>query len=203
MKILHYLLTLALLLSAAACDKDPLTLSPEELAERIRANTPTELPPITTTGANTMGAYIHTDTGRVLFVASGVDRPETALAESLDCEAFNNLLYANNNYLSVRGIYCRRPEIGDDRRISMGFGYFAPDSVQISLSYDPDDWTNGPDYWTREFSQSGIEYEILRDDRQARVFSGTFSGYLLNRAPPYDTLQITDGRFDVTYGITP
>ena len=193
---------LAMALVASSCDKTPLSTTPEELADAIRAATPTELPPITTAGLNTMGAYAHTDTGRVLFVASGVDRPETALAASLDCEPFNNYLFLSNDYLSVGGVYCERPEIGDRRRINMTLGYIRPDSIQLSLIY-----SNGSkqaqSYWTRAFPRSRIAYTILRDDRDSRILSGTFSGTAVNRDPPYDTLRISDGRFDVTYGVTP
>ena len=195
-------LLIAVLSGAASCD-DPLGTSPEALAERIRANTPTELPPVTTEGAMTMGAYVETDTGRMLFVASGVDRPETALATTLDCAAFDNYLFRSNEYIGVAGIYCRRPEIGDNRYLSMGFGYIAPDSVQLSFIYNPGGNVGSTNYWTRAFPASDIEYEILRDDREARILSGTFAGQLLNRDPPYDTVRITDGRFDVRYGVTP
>ena len=96
-------LLLTAVLLAASCDKTPLSATPEELAEAIRAATPAELPPVTTAGLNTMGAYVHTDTGRVLFVASGVDRPETALAASLDCEPFNSLMNRELGSVTARG----------------------------------------------------------------------------------------------------
>ena len=197
------LLAIAVLLSAAACDDldDALTLTPEELAERIRANTPTELPPVTTEGLNTMGAYIHTDTGRVLFVASGVDRPEVAMAESLDCRAFENYRYESNGYISATGTYCRRPEIGDDRLLSVIFGHIAQDSTIMYVNYSKDRSDIGRVYTLT--SESTAEHEILRYDESSRIFSGTFSGRLVNRAPPYDTIEVTDGRFDVTYGVTP
>ena len=198
--------------SASSCDQDPLTTTPEELAEQIRRNTPTELPPITTTGENTMGAWIHPQLGSplhdlagdsILFVASGVDRPETALATSLDCDAFNNFLFESNQYLSCSGVFCRRPEIGDDRSLRLAFGYIAPDSAQIAFTYSDNEFDSGTNYWTRSFNQSMIINEILIDDRDSRIFSGVFSGFLINRSPPFDTLEVTNGRFDVTYGTTP
>ena len=215
MNRIYYLLftiTALILLTASSCDQDPLTTTPEELAEQIRRNTPTELPPITTSGENTMGAWIYPQPGSplhdlagdsILFVASGVDRPETALATSLDCDAFDNFLFQSNDYIEASGTYCRRPEILDDRLIYIGFGYIAPDSAQIAFSYSEDCNSSSINYWTRAFSDSNIEYEILLDNRGLRIFSGSFSGYLLNRSPPYDTLRITNGRFDVTYGVTP
>ncbi len=209
-----WLALLAAAVQIASCDKDPFTVSPEELAEQIRRNTPTELPPVTTVGANTMGAWIHPQpgsplweqAGRVdsfLFVASGVDRPETALAESLDCEAFNNYLKESNGWISTSGRYCRRPEIDDSREMILNFGLVHTDSVEQSFIYIRDKNSSGINYWTRNFQDNRIEYKILLDNRQISTLSGTFSGRLINRAPPHDTLCITLGRFDVTYGITP
>ena len=185
------------ILLAAACE-----YSEADLADDIRARTPTELPPATTHGANTMGAYVHTDTGRVLFVASGVDRPETNLAASLDCNAFDNMWFRSSNFVSVRGLYCNREEIGDYRRMRMTFKYKYPDSAVLIFQYSSMLSSLPERYWNN-YPDASLNYEITRDDREARVLSGTFAGRLLNRDPPYDTLVVTDGRFDVTYGVTP
>jgi len=216
MKCDNYILWIAAVLSLLicfSCDQDPLTTtSPEELAEQIRRNTPTELPPITTTGENTMGAWIHPQPGSplhdlegdsLLFVASGVDRPETALATSLDCDAFNNFLFESQDLISIRGIYCQRTEIDDPRNITVNFSYIRPDSIELSFGYVADRNASSIDYWTRRFGSSQISYAIAFDDEESRALSGTFLGSLINRSPPYDTLLITDGRFDVTYGVTP
>ncbi|MFK8056400.1 MAG: hypothetical protein AB8F78_09805 [Saprospiraceae bacterium] len=215
MNRIYYLLftiTALILLTASSCDQDPLTTTPEELAEQIRRNTPTELPPITTSGENTMGAWIHPQPGSplhdlegdsILFVASGVDRPETALATSLDCAAFNNLLQESSGWISVQGRYCRRPEIDDDRQISLNFGLVTPDSVELKLIYTQFSGDRGLNYWTRGFSNSQLEYEVSNDNRSENILSGTFSGQLINRALPYDTILVDNGRFDVTYGTTP
>ncbi|MFK8056399.1 MAG: hypothetical protein AB8F78_09800 [Saprospiraceae bacterium] len=215
MNRIYYLLftfTAVILLTVSSCDQDPLTTTPEELAEQIRRNTPTELPPITTSGENTMGAWIHPQPGSplhdqagdsILFVASGVDRPETALATSLDCAAFDNLLFQSNNYLSVDGNFCRRPEIGDDRDMSLIFGFIEPDSIQVFFNIQPSKVESNKSYWKIPLVISSINYTILKDDRNNSVFSGQFSGRIINRSPPYDTLQISQGRFDVTYGTTP
>ena len=215
MNRIYYLLftfTALILLTASSCDQDPLTTTPEELAEQIRRNTPTELPPITASGENTMGAWVHPQPGSplydltgdsILFVASGVDRPETALATSLDCAAFNNFLQESTGWISVQGIYCRRPEIDDDRDIGLNFGLINQDSIELKFDYEHSKLDSRVLYWSRDFSQSVISSNILIDNREERVLSGTFSGRLINRSPPYDTLLITDGRFDVTYGVTP
>jgi hypothetical protein len=208
----YYLGLVLLLLSlvAPACqDDDPFTLSAEELAEQIRRNTPTELPPITTSGENTMGAWIHPQPGSplhdlagdsILFVASGVDRPETALAESLDCNAFNNFHYLSTRSIFSSGKYCSRPEIGDERELELSFGYFYPDSARVLFFYED---TDAFTYRSESIGLGGIIYDILLDNRSENVISGTFSGALINRSSPYDTIRVSTGRYDVTYGITP
>ena len=216
MRSLLLLFVASLLIGLSACDSDPFTLSPEELAEQIRRNTPTELPPITTVGANTRGAWIHPQpgsplweqAGRVdsfLFVASGVDRPETALAESLDCEAFDNFLVQSLNVIGISGRYCRRPEIGDDRRIWIGIeNYLTQDSVQIFFVYSHASSETGSGYRLPRSTTFG-EFNLLISEhfQLNNQISGVFNAKLINRSQPYDTLHITQGRFDVTYGITP
>ena len=106
---------------ATACGKDPLGTSPEAEAARIRADTPTELPPVTTEGAMTMGAYVETDTGRVLFVASGVERVDPIGSSLTDCDPFQNWRYESSSLISVDGRWCARPEAGDPRSQSLVF----------------------------------------------------------------------------------
>jgi hypothetical protein len=207
------LVAFCLSLAFSACqDDDPFTLSPEELAEQIRRNTPTELPPITTSGENTMGAWIHPQPGSplhdlegdsLLFVASGVDRPETALAESLDCNAFNNSHNLTNRSLISSGVYCRRPEIGDDRQMNLSFGYYYPDSSRMFFIYRHTKTDRGINYTSTLIPEIPIDYQVLNDDRLNQIFSGKFTGRLINRTEPFDTIKITNGRFDVTYGTTP
>ena len=212
MRTSFFLFSITLLLTASSCDQDPLTTTPEELAEQIRRNTPTALPPITTSGENTMGAWIHPQPGSplhdlegdsILFVASGVDRPETALATSLDCDAFNNFLFESNQSIGVSGQYCRRPEIDDPRRLSFGIEYYQ-DSLQVFFRYSPSQIGQDIRYWIAPpLRESAITLDLLRDDRNAGVLSSEFFGSLINRAAPHDTIKITKGRFDVTYGTTP
>ena len=159
-----------------------------------------------------MGAWIHPQPGSplhdlagdsILFVASGVDRPETALATSLDCNAFNNIRNLTNESIISSGVYCRRPEIDDDRQINLSFGYYYPDSARVFFIYRHAKTERGINYTSTLIPQDEIEYQILNDDRHNQIFSGKFGGYLINRAEPYDTIRVTTGRFDVTYGITP
>ena len=198
------------LLTTACEDEDPFTTSPEELAEQIRRNTPTSLPPVTTEGLNTMGAWIHPQPGTelhriegdsFLFVASGVDRPETALAESLDCEAFENFFFESRQVFGISGTYCRRPEISDTRQMSLGLQIYSSDSIQCFFIRDEFSGDRGSNYWVD--SSSNFLINRTRTSQDPNVLSATFMGRLINRAAPFDTLKVSSGRFDVTYGITP
>jgi len=202
------------ILTASSCeDDDPFTTSPEELAEQIRRNTPTELPPITTTGENTMGAWIHPQQGSplhdlagtdsILFVASGVDRPETALATSLDCDAFNNIKKLSTGNISAVGIHCPRKEIGDPRYMSLSFLHILPDSTGVSFRYQSDWFNDSFVYSSRRNHFSIIDDVILLNDSTSRVLSAVFDATLVNHESPFDTVRITVGRFDVIYGTTP
>jgi len=193
------LLLIALFTCAASCE-DPLGTSPEAVADRIRANTPTELPPITSEGLNTMGAYIHTDTGRVLFVASGVERPDPIGAGSTDCDPFQNYRFSSDSLTSIVGRWCPRPEITDERSMRISIGISEADTVLAYFSYRH--FTNSK----RKVyigNSSSVKIDVLSQSWEQNTISGTFSFIGVNRDPPYDTILVTDGRFDVTYGLTP
>ncbi len=196
-------LALGALLSASSCDPDPLTISPEELAEQIRRNTPTELPPITSVGANTMGAWIETDTGRILFVASGVERPDPIGAESTDCPAFQNFRYESQDYVDILGMRCPRPEIEYLRSQALGFRTFDNGTIRLDYTYDPDGAGSLHSLTFRTKESSPITMEILEHDLETRRLSATFSATLFGWRNTTDSIRITDGRLDVTYGTTP
>ena len=203
---IYGLLLLAALSLATACGKDPLGTSPEAQAARIRANTPTELPPVTTEGAMTMGAYVETDTGRVLFVASGVERADPIGSSSTDCPAFQNWLYQSSDLIGVSGRWCARPEIGDNRSQRLVFSFYP---ARANLLFEiTDDLSYGFVHLYRSDTLRPPDYEILRDDRSGRILSATFSATLYAEDPGGggvhgDTIRITDGRLDVRYGVTP
>ena len=201
------LLAIVLCCAAACDDDDPFGTSPEAQADRIRANTPTELPPVTTEGAMTMGAYVETDTGRVLFVASGVERVDPIGSSSTDCPAFQNWRYQSFRSVEVDARWCSRLEIGDARSQSLAFSL--SDEGYATLLYDI---TEKPFYAERyDFRSDTLrppDYEILRDDRDGRILSATFSATLYAEEPGGggvhgDTIRVTDGRLDVRYGVTP
>ena len=119
-----------------------------------------------------MGAWIHPQPGSplhdlegdsILFVASGVDRPETALAESLDCDAFDNNLQESTGWISVQGIYCERPEIDDRRFMGLNFGLINTDSVELSFLYLNSQFSPEQNYWTRSFTESNTESTWMID----------------------------------------
>jgi len=147
-----------------------------------------------------MGAYIHTDTGRVLFVASGVERPDPIGAGSTDCEAFQNYRYLDERFVGIVGKWCPRPEIGDFRRMALGISKYDSDSLVMFFSYKPSPAEDNQVYFA---TQSSISYEPLHENASDQAISGEFSYTAANRDPPYDTILVTDGRFDVTYGLTP
>ena len=190
---------LALVCCLNACDEE------EQLARRIERHTPTELPPITSIGANTMGAYVTVDGERHLFVASGVDRNESVGSISADCKPFNNYLYQESGDIVVAGVWCSRPEI--ERPLQMDMGILFPtkgDSLGMRFGIDYDGVLGNRRV---SYGSYGHDVEINLDlamlDTITQLVAGTFSGYVLNFDNIKDTAFITEGRFDVRYGVTP
>ncbi len=170
----------------------------------IRKATPTELPPITTSGENTMGAWVETDTGRVLFVASGVDRlSDPGDVQSIDCDPFQNWRYESQEYISITGRWCPRPEIGDDRSMWMQVLISDSGPLYASFIYDV---RGGSTRWyesSKVGEDSDFNFTVTDHDTESRHLSGLFNGILFNKKAPFDTILIADGRFDTFYGSTP
>ena len=189
----------ACVLSAASCDDltDDGELMPGgDLVAYIRAQTPTELPPATQVGANTMGAYVHTDTGRVLFVASGIERPDPIGAESTDCPGTQTL--SKEDWIDVLGRWCPRPEIGDPRAMTLGVTIYSSRMPSLTFSYDSRVIGSAKQFY--QFTPTSppavaVDYHDPND----RVIAGTFSGTIYNEKDATDSLLITDGRFDMRY----
>ncbi|MFK8056719.1 MAG: hypothetical protein AB8F78_11420 [Saprospiraceae bacterium] len=193
------LLALSIVLSASSCSKE------EQLANQIERNTPTELPPISQAGANTMGAYVTVGGERHLFVASGVERGGSIGTISADCEPFKNFLYQSTGNIVVAGTWCSRQEI--NRPIQMDMAVSIPtltDSFRLSFGIDYDGTSstgNRVSYISRGFSVI-TQVDTSRLDRQEMIVAGTFEGYAINFENMLDTALIPDGRFDVRYGLT-
>lgn len=208
------ILTAMVLFSASSCEgNDPIINTPEEEVARILANTPTELPPITTTGENTMGAWIIPQPGSelhqlagqdsILFVASGVERIDPIGASSTDCDAFQNFRYESQGYTSIRGYWCKRPEIDDPKALTMAIRLFDNGQFRISCGADMAGGSTIDELKFRTDSSGTSSLEILNDDRSTRILSATFSGTLYGWYNTTDTIRIVSGRLDARYGITP
>ena len=152
-----------------------------------------------------MGAYLQTDTGRILFVASGVERIDPIGASSTDCNPFQNHRYESQNYVSILGRWCTRPEIGDDKELTLSFSLFDDGRALVSCGIDLDGGSSLNELKYKSDTLYTPQYEILLDDESERILSATFSAELYGwyNTSDRDTIQITDGRLDVTYGSTP
>ncbi len=194
-----YLLSLGLCISVVGCDKE------DRLAKRIERDTPTELPPITSVGANTMGAYVTIGDEQHLFVASGVERGGSVGSISADCEAFNNYLYRSDGNIVIQGIWCSRPEISLPKRMSLAILFpTRGDSLGMAFGIDYDGLSGNPHERYGSYGiDADVEINVNSLDTINHIAAGIFSGYVLNFDNPLDTAFITDGRFDVYYGITP
>ena len=189
--------------SAASCvDDDPFGISPEAQADRIRAHTPTELPPVTTEGAMTMGAYVETDTGRVLFVASGVERVDPIGSSSTDCDPFDAYRSESDSFIVVVGWWCSRPEVGDARQQTLIFYRYSDGQYQVfySIQQDPG-YTRRIRYASDTLDDSRVD--VLLNDTINRTLAATFSAELYGQDGRDDTIDVTDGRLDVRYGRIP
>ncbi len=185
-----------MLVGLTSCTKDEV--------KEIRKATPTELPPITTSGENTMGAWVETDTGRVLFVASGVDRlSDPGDVQSIDCDPFQNWRYESQEYISIDGRWCPRPEIGDYRSMWMHILMYDSGPQYTSFTYDVRGGSTRRYASSKVGEDSDFNIEITGHDTESRHVSGIFDGMLFNKEEPFDTIVVADGRFDTFYGSTP
>ncbi len=192
------LLLLACLLAlAAGCEKEgnPILKNGGDLAAYIRAQTPTALPPITQTGANTMGAYVHTDTGRVLFVASGIERPDPIGGESTDCPGWQNARF--DAEIAILGRWCPRPEIGDSRTMLLGMNFLNNQEIIAYFRYQPG--VAGKIVKTYLSKKKTVATSNVLNNAIKQTISGSFTGTLYYDKNPSDSILITDGRFDMSY----
>lgn len=87
--------------------------------------------------------------------------------------------------------------------MNLSFGFIYPDSSRLFFRYEDLKNDYAVNYTSQSLSIDDLIFQITTDDRGKQILSGSFSGLVVNRTLPYDTLLITDGRFDVTYGVTP
>ncbi len=193
MKKLLLLLTLTLTLSCCNKDED---------------KTPIEqLPPITTTGANTAGCIIN---GKILIPKNGSQAIGGSALYGLNKTQGNNfwpnkddywqLEIANKSDTDGAGIilYIKNMNIGNGNyEVGQSNGELysdGPNNNQIIASIKE----NGVNktYWSS--SNSGT-IKITRSDLALgiSIYSGTFNCTMYSKDNPSEIIQITDGRFDI------
>ena len=188
---------LVLFLALASCSKNnDIPQTPQD-----------QLPAITTTGANTAGCIIN---GKVLIPKNGYQAIGGSPNYGLNDNAGNNfnepiigddywqLEIANKKDVNGAGIilYIRNMENGDgDYLINQSNGELygdGPNNNQIIAGIRE----NGIDktYWSG--ANSGT-IKITRFDYLNGIYSGIFNVTLYNKDNPLETIQVTDGRFDI------
>ena len=183
-----------LLIAMTSCSKDNNTVDDQ-------------LPPITQTGANTAGCIIN---GKVLIPKNG-----------------SQAIGGSPNYgLNINaGINFNEPIIGDDYwqleiankrdKNSSGIILYLKDMLAGSSNYEVGQsngelYMDGPNnnqiiagitengisktYWS---GKSAGKITITRFDYFSGIRSGTFNVVLYNKDNPTDTIEITEGRFDI------
>ncbi len=181
---------------AISCSKDNSTETPAD-----------QLPPITTTGANTAGCIIN---GKVLIPKNGSQAIGGWPLYGLNLNTQGTFYPNRNGYWQLE--IANKKDINGAgiilwiKNMSVGNGDYLVDQSNGELySYGPNNnqiiagiTENGTNktYWS---SQSAGIIKITRSDLGYGIamFSGTFNCTLYNKDNPNEIIQITDGRFDI------
>ncbi len=155
-----------------------------------------ELPPITTTGANTFGCRVNgkiwlpskRQKGSLLQIEGGIVTRYDSLGPEKNW--YDLLIFADNQNGTGFQIYLSRINSSGNYICNKDF-FIYPIDPQPNNSYLYF-YQNGKDYTT--YPPGYGEVELLRYDTIAKVFSGTFFFTSINGK---DTLKVTDGRFDI------
>ena len=166
------------------------------------------LPPITQTGANTFGCYVD---GKLLTPRDGTgtfNLPDRGMR-------YNGIGSAPNydyNEISVHDFKSGTGALMDVHLTNLhqnGEGTFPISESNCQDGIDANPTINIRCRWFDESLQiykwyCSIENSgnlvITRYDFSKRIVSGTFSCTAQNRDDPSDTIEITDGRFDINWG---
>ena len=193
----NLILTAVFLCFLNSCTKDSAVATP-----------PDTLPPITTSGANTAGCII---SGKVLIPKNGSQAIGGSPLYGLKLNAGGNfhpptiggdywqLEIANKKDANGAGIilWIKNMSIGNgDYIVGQSNGELnslGPNNNQIIAGISE----NGINktYWS---AVSAGTIVISRFDYPNGIYAGTFSCTLYNKANPSETIQITDGRFDIS-----
>jgi hypothetical protein len=170
-----------------------------------------QLPPVTTSGANTAGAVIN---GKILIPKNGTQSIGGSPRYGLNKSQGNNFWPNKNDYFQLeiadkkdpnsRGIilWIKSLQNGNGDYIvgqSNGELYTdGPNNPQIIVGISE----NGVNKTFWSSPNSGV-IKILRSDLNVgtSIFSGTFSAILYNKDNINEKIQISDGRFDIN-GLT-
>jgi hypothetical protein len=185
---------------AISCSKDNSIETPAD-----------QLPPITTTGANTAGCIIN---GKVLIPKNGINSTSGQVVYGLDVSRgvnFDNIPYGND-YFSI-SIYNLKDK-GQNYWIYIHLNNLTNSIGNYTVNQsNADFWSDAssnPQILARETydvvsnktflsgSNSGTII-ITRFDFPNRVISGTFNANLYNQANTSETIQVTNGRFDLRF----
>ncbi|WP_445712544.1 hypothetical protein [Flavobacterium sp.] len=197
MKILIYILSF---ITLTACNRDDKTETPKD-----------QLPPITTIGANTAGCIIN---GKILIPKNGSQAIGGPPIYGLNKTQGNNFWPDKSDYWQLEIANKKDPNSAGIvlwiKNMQTGNGDYVIDQSNGELYVD------GPNnnqiiasikengvyktYW------SGTNAGIIKISRSdlfvgTSIFSGTFNAVLYNKDNPSETINITDGRFDIN-GIT-
>ncbi len=196
MKKLSILLLATILLTS--CSKDNAVETPADT-----------LPPITTTGANTAGCIIN---GKVIIpkntvnsingstayglrVLSGVNFYNTPFGNDFFSITIANLKDGGNSYWIY--IHLNNLNTGaGNYTVSQSNAEFYSDATNIPQILVRETYDNVSGKTFLSSPNSGI-ITITRFDNQSKVISGTFNATLYNQSNSSETIQVTDGRFDI------
>ena len=166
-----------------------------------------QLPPITTTGANTAGCIIN---GKVLIPKNGSQAIGGSPLYGLNLNTQGTFYPNRNGYWQleiankkdINGVgiilWIKNMSVGNgDYLVDQSNGelyFYGPNNNQI-IAGITENGTNKT-YWS---SQSAGIIKITRSDLGYGIamFSGTFNCTLYNKDNPNEIIQITDGRFDI------
>ena len=191
----YLMLCFAMLISLSSCKKDE--------------DKQPDLPPETTTGANTAG-FVVDDKIVILPSDSYSSVPGTGMVYGIKVQTGPNF----NSTEDSRYFTFRIANIGNPEVYSMNIRiHTSPQESEkyAFQKYSTDNYADGPNYPQASLMISGknIETEWYYSDQNSGsvifskidssrlIYSGTFEATLYNRYDPSKTMRITQGRFDI------
>jgi hypothetical protein len=171
--LLTWLLALPLLWGG--CDK------PLFQPNKDNTEAPEELPPITTTGENTFGCLVNGE----VWLPAGPDRYNRGFDEGTGQFAF--------------GASRERPDESIGETLGLTGKVDITSKLVTAYSCGFVSTSNDHFYSYAMDTTTANELIFLRVDIENNIASGTFEFTAVNEYPPYDTVHVTQGRFDFNY----